>query len=260
MAKSIKYSRHIKYTLKLLWIVILVAMSISSCKKKKDVTIEPPTLIKIKINNVVNGSPLFLNTGIYINENGDTFSVTKYRYFISNISLATKTGMTHYEQDSYHLVDQSIDSSRSIVIEGLPEGDYTSISFLIGVDSVKNVSGAQEGDLNPGTGMFWDWNSGYVMAMFEGTSPSSPENTLLFHTGGFSGNNNTLRWVTLQLPDVATVIKNKQPVIYLSSDVGEWFKTPNVIDFSKLYINNGGKNAVLIADNYADMFKVEHVD
>ena len=54
----------------------------------------------------------------------------------------------------------------------LPEGDYTELQFLLGVDSLHNVSGAQTDDLDPAKDMFWTWNSGYVMAKMEGNSPA----------------------------------------------------------------------------------------
>jgi hypothetical protein len=51
--------------------------------------------------------------------------------------------------------------------------DITGIRFLLGVDSARNVSGIQTGALDPARGMFWTWNSGYVMAKIEGSSPSA---------------------------------------------------------------------------------------
>ena len=53
----------------------------------------------------------------------------------------------------------------------MPAGNYNSLSFLLGVDSMHNVSGAQTGALDPANDMFWTWNSGYVMAKMEGASP-----------------------------------------------------------------------------------------
>ena len=33
---------------------------------------------------------------------------------------------------------------------GVPEGNYTKVEFLIGVDSLRNTKGAQTGDLDKG--------------------------------------------------------------------------------------------------------------
>ncbi len=67
--------------------------------------------------------------------------------------------------------------------------------FLLGVDSLHNVSGAQTDALDPAKDMFWTWNTGYVMAKLEGNSPSSAlvNNKYEFHVGGFSGKYNVLK-------------------------------------------------------------------
>lgn len=72
---------------------------------------------------------------------------------------------------------------------------YDSITFLIGVDSLHNVSGAQTGALDPVNDMFWTWNSGYVMAKLEGNSSSSPQMNQKFeyHIGGYSGKHNVVK-------------------------------------------------------------------
>jgi len=60
----------------------------------------------------------------------------------------------------------------------------------MGVDSLRNVSGAQTGALSTANGMFWDWNSGYIMLKAEGMSPNSTSKNFVFHLGGFKGVNN----------------------------------------------------------------------
>src|SRR5690606_32094688 len=97
-------------------------------------TIDSSMSVNFKFQNVVNGEPLVLKTGNYKNENGDDFTVTDYRYYISNIVLHTE-GSEYTEPESYHLVIQEKEDSKSFTIKGIPEGAYTKMSFLIGVDS-----------------------------------------------------------------------------------------------------------------------------
>jgi hypothetical protein len=145
----------------------------------------------------------------------------------------------------------------------VPFGNYKAIEFMIGVDSTRNVSGAQTGALDVSNGMFWDWNSGYIMAKFEGTSPQSSAsgNNLKFHIGGFSGVNNSLKTVSPSFNgDTAKVSSTITPGIHLSNNLLEWFQSPTVIDFSTTnVIMMPGAQAKTIADNYADMFTVEHI-
>jgi hypothetical protein len=142
------------------------------------------------------------------------------------------------------------------------------VRFLIGVDSLRNVSGAQTGDLDPAgvaEGMFWTWESGYIMALLEGKSPravvmpANPSGNLFFHMGGFQGRNSVLRTVTLPLPSPAVVRAGKVTELHVTHNVREWFANPTAVDFSQTYVTMEGPMAAKIADNYMDAFTVTEV-
>lgn len=56
--------------------------------------------------------------------------------------------------NEYFLIDASDAGSTTIALQALP-GKYDQVAFTIGVDSIRNISGAQTGALDPGKGMFW---------------------------------------------------------------------------------------------------------
>lgn len=236
----------------------------SSCKKEKDPEPEPEPApaatgtAKIEVNHVA-GTEAFAYNKYYINAKGDSVSFTRFLYYISNIVLKAADGSTFAENYSYHLVDHSTPSSMSINLSGIPEKNYTSISFMIGVDSLRNVSGSQTGDLAQSKGMFWTWSSGYIFYKVEGKSPKSG-NGLTYHVGGFKGPNAAQRMVTFSLGTPLVVKSGASPVIKLNSDILELFKSPNLVDVSTLnYVTIDGANAKLLADNYADMFTLKSV-
>ncbi|HYD21938.1 MAG TPA: MbnP family protein [Flavipsychrobacter sp.] len=246
----------------------------TGCRKKPDPV--PPVLIddggstatdghlRIVFENVVGSVPLQLDTAVlYTNAAGNIFSVSIYRYYISNIKIWRADGTSYTELESYHLINEALASSKSFTLHDVPAGDYQRISFIIGVDSARNTIGAQTGALDPMNGMYWDWNTGYIMAKLEGKSPQSAatDSGIVFHMGGFGGQYSVLRTVSLQLPQLANVTENKTPSIHIKSDVLEWFRTPTVIDFTTDFtITDVGKNAAAIASNYSDMFTVDHVE
>ena len=80
--------------------------------------------------------------------------------------------------------------------------------FLLGVDSLTNVSGAFGGDLDPIKGMYWAWNSGYINLKLEGTSPGSPYPSHGFelHLGGYLPPNATAQRVVLPEPGSEGVV------------------------------------------------------
>lgn len=255
-------------TIKYFAITALASTLFFSCKKddsEPDHTHEPsPTTeygaLTLKFENKVGAETLVLNSNKY-NNGTDTFQVTTFNYYISNIKLTGTDNSVYSETESYHLVKANESGSLQFTLPNVPAKSYSSITFMIGVDSTRNVSGAQTGALDPTNGHFWSWNSGYIMAKFEGTSPQSGAvgKMLMFHVGGFTGVNSTLKTVTLPLITNATVSSSKTPQVLLKADLAEWF-APNAVSFSSMHtIHMPGANAKKIADNYANMFSVIQV-
>jgi hypothetical protein len=247
-----------------LLMLFALPLAISSCKKEKQVVEDDhdhvhgsTANIEVLFANYVGDSALILDTKEYKNENGDTFTVSTFDYYISNIQLTASDNSVYKESESYHLLQASDASSLKFNLTGLPEKTYTSIEFTIGVDSTRNVSGAQTGALDPAKGMFWNWNSGYIMAKFEGTSSASPlvNDGLMLHIGGFSGANNVLKKVKLTFPTSLSVDHHNAGKVAIKTDLLQWFKSPQVIDFSVTHtVHMPSASAKNISDNYADMF------
>lgn len=246
---------------------ICSALLLSSCQKKEDpITPEPTPVaasgkVKMEFSNKVGASNLALNSQAYINQSGDSFTVSKFDYYISNIKFNRENGEQYTEPESYHLLKQSDAATLAFDVSSIPNGTYKSVTFMIGVDSTRNVSGAQTGALDQGNNMFWSWITGYIMLKMEGTSPSStePGNFLQFHLGGFSGANSVLRTVTLTFPQ-DLVINGNTKHLHVSANLLSMFGNPNPIDFATLSaIHMPGANAKKIADNYAQMFTVTAV-
>jgi hypothetical protein len=260
-----------KHIFKLTAIAVL-AISLSNCKKDTVNTPEPEPeatapatagSLKILFEAMVGTDDLVLGaTPTYTNQAGNTFNVTMYRYYISNIKITKMDNSIWTEPNSYHLVDHSDSTSTLITIPNVPFGNYKAIEFMIGVDSARNNSGAQTGALDAANGMFWSWSTGYIMAKFEGTTSGQ---NIKYHIGGFSGANNVLKTISPSFNgDTAKVTSTFAPEIHMSNNLLEWFDTPTPIDFGTF---NGGNKVIMsagassntIADNYKDMFSVEHI-
>lgn len=243
---------------------------LASCKKdeshddhNQDTTPAPTATegsLKIKFDNRVGNAVLVLNTTNYTNNN-DTFNVTKFNYYVSNIKLTATDNSVYSETESYHLVKADDVASLTFDLKNIPVKNYKSITFMIGVDSTRNVSGAQTGALDPAQGHFWTWNSGYIMAKLEGTSPQSSDlnKKIMYHIGGFKGVNSVLKTVTLPFAIEAIVTSTKTPEVTIKANMQEWF-APTAISFSTTpVVHSAGAMAKLISDNYLDMFTVTQV-
>jgi len=219
--------------------------------------------------NTVKGVPVVLNDSMYSNPFGESYSIKNLKYYISHITLAN--ALKTAEKENYQLVDESNPESKIFSISCKP-GTYTSVNFLLGVDSLHNVSGAQSNALDPMNGMFWTWNSGYIMAKFEGSSAASSQvnNRFEYHIGGFSGVNNVLKNISLPLPidhlptgqagSLLTIHPNKTVTIFIEADLNKWWQQPNDISIVTTPVcTTPGELAKKIADNYSKLFRIKNI-
>lgn len=259
-------------TLRITALIFLAAISFTACKKERPNVIPQQThqhdhdhdddhekmgKFEMHFANMVGDAALQLNTESYTAHGGSTFKVSKFNYYISNIVFTKMDGTTYAEPESYHLIEQDKASSQTFTISDIPSAHYTSVSFIIGVDAARNTSGAQSGALDPIHGMFWSWNTGYIMAKFEGESPDAPnDNTLMYHIGGFEGSNSALRTVSFTF-DEHKVVEDNTLHIKFNADVKKWFHGAHHIDFAATpKAHMPGELSKKIADNYANMFSL----
>jgi hypothetical protein len=238
-------------------------LTISACKKEQEIEITGSGKLKFEFENAVNNTPLVLNTQNYINALGESFNVSMFKYYVSNLELTKADGSIYKVPENYFLIDQSVTSSLKKELSNIPAGDYTNLSFTIGVDSARNFSGAQTDALAPENGMFWTWNSGYIFVRMEGSSPASSraDKKLLFHIGGAKSPTNTIRKTSITLnPNVLRVRTDKAPEIHLKVNVASMFTGTQNVSFSQYNFMHGGAPAVLIANNYAnDLINLDHI-
>jgi hypothetical protein len=91
-----------------------------------------------------------------------------------------------------------LDSSRCYFsLPNLQSCETDSITFNLGIDSLTNVSGAYEGDLDPMNNMYWTWQSGYINLKFEGSIDDGVIRE--YHLGGYAYPNNALQKVSLEM-------------------------------------------------------------
>ncbi len=224
---------------------------------------EKTGIVKITFVNKVNGNSIGLNTKVHTNPSGEIYTITKLKYYITNVTAQFSGMAPLVEKDSYHLIDESNTSSLSFSFSGKAD-TYQAISFLLGVDSTRNVSGAQTGALDPLNDMFWTWNSGYIMAKMEGTSPSSAQvnNKIEYHIGGFSGSNSVLKNFILAMPAGKPLIvtEGKTTEIIIEANFDKWWLGASTIKIATSPVCvSPGALARQIADNYINLFLVKDV-
>lgn len=250
--------------------ILIVLFALSACKKDDDATGDSSSSatgsFKIVFNNYAGTSPLNVSgDSTYVNASGESFTVTKFKYYISNIALVKSDGSLWTLPADYFLIDQSGKTGIKRTLSGIRTGTYTGVRFLIGVDSAKTVQGAQLGDLDPVNGMVWDWNTGYIFVKLEGKSDAAGtiDSAFAYHISGYRNSNNTyaLHWVDLSFGSQPLVVASTGlPELHLKADILEMFQTPAPLSIAdNPIVTASGNAAVSISNNYADMFTFDHI-
>lgn len=214
--------------------------------------------ITIQFRNTIDNDVLQLGES-YKTSLGEDVIINRCKYYISKIVLVDSDTKYYGFPNDYYLIDEADSTTKTIAITTSAKR-INDIQFLIGVDSIRNVSGVQIGSLDPMHGMFWTWNSGYIMAKLEGVSSAAkvPGNLFSYHVGGFKTGESALRFVRL---NIGENIKTNHLNIVIEADINKWFQSAHTIKITEHPIcHSPGNLAMQIADNYATMFKIVSVN
>jgi hypothetical protein len=270
---------------------VILILTFNACSKKEDLSpnFDENNLapFSIEFDNIVGDRTFSINnTGsLYTNAAGEKFSISRLQYFISNIKVSTAEGKTYTvpQDKSYFLINGADKATRFTKVE-VPEGDYTKVTFTLGVDSLRSTMDLTKrtGVLDPaaggghdGGGMYWGWNSGYIFFKFEGNSSVISDDVkgdptgkkqFKYHIGGFGGYSaptiNNIKTITIDLTKagIAKVRKDRQSNVHLFVDIMKVFNGTN--NFSIVAHPNVmfSEYSVNIAKNLSEMFDHDHTE
>jgi hypothetical protein len=255
-------------------LLTFLALTIISCDKSEEqpdtpgiggnggnTTTYKPGKVELDFSNMANAHGVDITGATaYANNLGQAFRVSKFRYYVSNIVFIREDGSEYNVSDIYHLVDESETASRKISCYNVPGGKYTSCRFLLGVDAARVASGNFTGDLDPSNGMFWSNSDGFVAMELDGTTNYSPDSTYSFKIGGL-GVNNALKTITCPFNGQTLIVNGtRTATIHLFAEILDAFRVPQNIDFfTTHHISSPGTQAMMLADNYSDMIRFDHL-
>lgn len=184
----------------------------------------------------------------YISDTDSTnFSIDKFKFYISRICLLKDGEIIFQEENSFHLIDV-INGKDQFTFDINKELKYDQVQFLLGIDSLTNVSGALDGDLDPTKGMYWTWQSGYINFKLEGTHVDCPtrDKKFQFHLGGYLPPFLAAKNVLLDC--------NTQELILIAFDLNTFLKE---IDLTTTHtIMSPGQKAVELSSICSKHFKI----
>lgn len=262
-------------------LTLLSAIVFISCKKEPaqpDYDTNKLAPLSVEFDNIVGGQKLVLNTTNYTNASGEVFNIQFLQYYISNISVTKANGTVYTvpQDSSYFLIKESDRNTRFAKVN-VPEGDYTQLTFTLGIDSLRSTMDISKrtGVLDPSgehdEGMYWGWNSGYIFFKMEGSSPQAPvdpsgTNKFRYHIGGFGGYSaptiNNIKTISIDLTKrgIAQVRSSRKANIHLMVDIAKVFDGSTSVSIAKNAQVMFSEFSTTIANNYASMFAHDHTE
>lgn len=208
----------------------------------------------INFQHIANGKPMILKDSSYTNSFNENYNITRLKYYISNVHCEGQ--LIGKSSHNIFLVDASEESTVRL---NVPAGTYNQLYFTLGVDSIFNCSGAQDGALDPLNGMFWTWNSGYIFFKLEGFSSSSTAdlNRIEHHIGGYRGPHKAGRTMALMLEKPLVVKENDKHQVNIQLNLDRYWASENEIKINDHpVVMVPGELAKRSADNFKAMFSV----
>ncbi|MBS1765495.1 MAG: hypothetical protein JSS90_11065 [Bacteroidetes bacterium] len=206
---------------KALLILIIAASVFAGCKKEKD-----SGTVTINLKYSVDGVLLEFDTMKYNNQAGNHYSVTRLEYYLSNITFYKSDG-SFFKTDLIQYVNARTSSTNQMVFNDIPNGNYTGITFNIGIDSAHNYTYSLP-TTTENNNMLWPepMGGGYHFMKLEGYFEDAGS------TPGFAthiGTNHCL--VNINHPENFSV-KGNDNNLTLTMNINEWYKNPETYDFN----------------------------
>lgn len=186
--------------------------TLTSCSDDDDQAVTPVGSSKsaITFDARVGNEDFALNKNFTIGSR--TYNFTKLRYWVSNIILVDTKGTEYVVPNAYYLMEEVGDLDLSGTINGsltyparkretieladIPEGEYKSIKFSIGIDAKHNDNlSIQSGELSIANGMSniaWMWHTSYIFSSVGGKVTEGANSAIFNAETGLNTNYKTL--------------------------------------------------------------------
>lgn len=221
-------------------LLLFILIAFSTCKNEIDCCVNPN--INIQLNFVHNWNGANLNSSDFndfkfTNENGETISIERLRYLVSNIRLIN--GNETFTFSDYNLIDFGEQNGLILNLEQpIFPGSYQ-LKFTFGFTDSENIDGQYQ-DLNSLSfnvpGML---GGGYHFMQFDGKfiNNNNINSGFNYHTIRAVNNtdpNNLIFEDTSFEVDFGTLSFISNTEINIDVNIAEWFRNPNTWNLNEL--------------------------
>lgn len=234
-------------------VVFGIIFGLFSCK---DDPIEPKLgSVKFSVNYVVNSEPLQFDTITYTNAAGHKYGLTHLEYYISNIAFNKSDGSS-YSTNAVFYINAQKPETNFITIDNIPKGNYTSVTFYTGLDSILNKTNALPNTLD-NINMAWPdaMGGGYHFMKMEGYFLAKANQKKYGYAMHLGKNPNLVKAEVVTPISIDGDMQNKT----LTMNINEWYANPAVYDFEVDGNYSMGLSAAMLklSKNGKDVFSIK---
>jgi hypothetical protein len=221
---------------KIIWFFVIIAFT--SCKDDSDCCVNlEPVNVTLKFTHNWDGTPVTasdFNSFNYVTENGESVSIERLRYVLSNILFNNNVQGSNL----YKLIDLN-NNDTEIIIKNIPLININSLSFTFGFSDADNIDGIYQ-DLNTASFNVPSMlGGGYHYMQFDGKYKDTNNLDANFNYHAIravnrSDPNNLIFEDTSFLVDFGSVTITNNATIEIKMNIAEWFKNPNTWDLNQL--------------------------
>ncbi len=222
-------------------ILLLILFSFYTCKKNElDCCVNHiPVDITLKFNHNWNGTPISasdFNNFKFTTENGESISINRLRYVLSNIGIGS-------QKFNYHLIDLEDISSLELPLETITENStyhVFELSFTFGFTDEDNKDGVYQ-DLNSvNFNVPAMMGGGYHYMQLDGKYKDANNQDANFNYHAIRAvdrtdpNNLILEDTSFKVIIDSFIPEKNKVIIDIDVNIAEWFKNPNTWNLNVL--------------------------
>jgi cytochrome c peroxidase len=219
------------------------------------------TTLQVEMDPQVGGQPLQPASFRYNTVAGETFSVTRVSYLVSDFALQREDGRWLEYTNAVAWLDFDQNRNRFRVAP-VPAGNYLSLRFTVGLSPALNhlsiTNWVAGHPLNPDVnGLYWGWQGGYIFLALEGLwrNAAGELDGWAYH---LARDTNAAR-ITLPMPCEIT----NETKVTVDFDLACVLNVPRVLSFardgSSTHSRDGDPVASALVENLSGAFRVRKI-
>ena len=217
--------------------------------------------LQIQITLKVSGAPLQPASLRYQTSAGETFSITRVSYLVSDFALQRNDGSWLALSNSVAWLDYE-QNRDTIRLPEIPPGEFRSVRFTIGLNTNLNHRAVAKfpaaHPLNPNlNGLHWSWQGGFIFLALEGLwrNSNGEMDGWAYHLA------RDTNAVTITL--AASLEVTNETKLELDFDLASLLNAPQPLSFGKdgssTHSRDGDSIAAALVANLTGAFRVRHI-